>query len=172
MRCLLWCLCLLTLALPACTGGADDPMLPDDTQPDGSAVVDPDTLDRDLTGNLPIDVTLNGAATTDPDYQDPPHPVTQPASAGEIALFTLKATAIPAASSVVLARFTGPSTYYGALTYPTTGATQYLPLYLTATESMGAELYNSATRTGAVHSQAVRWQGSFKTLPAEDAAEP
>ncbi|HYE79602.1 MAG TPA: hypothetical protein VEI97_16565, partial [bacterium] len=139
---------------------------------DGGGPLNPDTLERDLQASTPIDITLNGTVTTDPGYQNSPHKVTLAANAGEISLVALRATALPSASNTVLARFLGTSVYYGALTYPTTGATVYLPTYVTATEPLSVELINSATRTGTLYEQAVRWQGSFKTVLAEDAAEP
>lgn len=147
------------LLLCGCQG--DLPSTTDATEADVS---------RDATGLYGGRVTLNGSATTDPSYKDQPYVVTIPGKAGEIALITLTATAIPTANHPVLVRFRGATVNYGSMLYPTDGTTNYLPLYLTQTEPLTITLYNTAA--GAPYPEAVNWSWSIRTRAAEDSREP
>ncbi|HYE77901.1 MAG TPA: hypothetical protein VEI97_07945, partial [bacterium] len=175
---------LLTLALcialaSGCAGGA--PTVPSE----GLATPTPSPanpftggggdLDRPMgrtgAGDISGTVTLNGATTTNPTYQTAPFKVAQDGRADDIALFALNAIAIPAANNAVRTHFDGASTAYGFLDYPTTGTTGYLALYLTKSELISLTFLNSPTLATPLHSQAVKWAGSFRTIGREDAFE-
>ncbi|HYE80116.1 MAG TPA: hypothetical protein VEI97_19230, partial [bacterium] len=166
-----------------CTGfGPQLPSPPADSAPETGAPGDPflwydpaeleGPLTRKGTAEITGSVTLNGATTTSPTYSDAPFDAMVSGKAGDLMLVTVAATATPSASNSVLVGFQGATTSYGSLPYPTNGATNYLPLYLTKTEAAGVRLHNSATAGGALHNQAVSFAGSITTIPREDTGEP
>lgn len=178
---------LVAMCLLLGCGGinSDLPLVPEEPAPTGSdgAPGDPflwytpEELDEQLTrrGSAEVtgSVTLNGATTTSASYEDAPFDAMITGKSGDLALITLAPIATPSApTNSVRVEYRGIVASYGSLPYTTNNSTNYMPLYLTATEPVGVRLFNSATAAGPLYSQAVKYAGSIQTIPKEDGGEP
>lgn len=169
---------LVVFCLSACNQApspSSPGLMPDAPISESGSPVEYDPIDelfREGAGVIDGDVTLNGSTETDPNYDTSPYIVTQPAKAGDIAIFRVKGKLTNSATTTLYTKQSSPSKNYSSFSVPGNFTDQYKAMYVTGTEPLSITFYNANNYNAPINSKAVIYDYNFKTQAAQNAGEP